>query len=163
MPLFLCSPEPMGELNLSNCSKNEPGHPPSLIRVFTVCMTKAWVLNYPLSAQWRLWSDWADAQPDLRLRWAHMPFSCFCHEEAQMSNSIHPQLYDIWQNQQNVMCTQQKLRSAWASAQSDQSLHCALNGYIATDLRFLCVDSKGDQTGWMPRLICLCWAHRSFC
>ena len=34
----------------------------------------------------------------------------------------------IWaasrQNQQNGMCTQRRLRSAWASAQSDQSLHC---------------------------------------
>ena len=27
-----------------------------------------------------------------------------------------------WQNQQNGMCTQPRLRSAWASAQSDQSL-----------------------------------------
>ena len=31
---------------------------------------------------------------------------------------------DSWQNQQNGMCTQQTLRSAWASIQSDQSLHC---------------------------------------
>ena len=29
-----------------------------------------------------------------------------------------------WQNQQNGMCAQQRLRSAWASAQSDQSLRC---------------------------------------
>ena len=28
--------------------------------VFAVYMKKAWVLSYPLSAQWRLWSDWAD-------------------------------------------------------------------------------------------------------
>ena len=53
---------------------DQPGHPPSLIRVFAVRMKKAWVLSYPLSAQWRLWSDWADAQADLSLRWAHMPF-----------------------------------------------------------------------------------------
>ena len=32
-----------------------------LIRVFAVCMKKAWVLSYPLSAQRRLWSDWAAA------------------------------------------------------------------------------------------------------
>ena len=30
---------------------DQPGHPPSLIRVFAVCMKKAWVLSYPLSAQ----------------------------------------------------------------------------------------------------------------
>ena len=34
-----------------------------------------------------------------------------------------------WQNQQNDLCAQQRLRSTWASAQSDQSLHCALYGY----------------------------------
>ena len=39
--------------------------------VFTVRMKKAWVLSYPLSAQQRLWSDWADAQADLSLRWVH--------------------------------------------------------------------------------------------
>ena len=26
--------------------------------VFAVCMKKHWTLNYLLSAQWRLWSDW---------------------------------------------------------------------------------------------------------
>ena len=29
-----------------------------------------------------------------------------------------------WQNQQSGMCAQRRLRSAWASAQSDQSLRC---------------------------------------
>ena len=48
---------------------DQPGHPPSLIRVFAVLMKKAWVLSYPLSAQRRLWSDWVDAQADPSLRW----------------------------------------------------------------------------------------------
>ena len=56
---------------------DQPGHPPSLIRVFTVRMKKAWVLSYPLSTQQRLWSDWADAQADLSLRWAHSHFVGF--------------------------------------------------------------------------------------
>ena len=30
------------------------------------------------------WSDWVDAQADLSLCWAHMPFCWFCHEVAQM-------------------------------------------------------------------------------
>ena len=47
------------------------GHPTSLIRGFAVRMEKAWVLSYPLSAQRKLWSDWASAQADLSLRWAH--------------------------------------------------------------------------------------------
>ena len=46
---------------------DQPGHPPSLIRVFAVRMKKSWVLSYPLSTQRRLWSDWADAQADLSL------------------------------------------------------------------------------------------------
>ena len=33
---------------------DQPGHPPSLIRVFAVRMKKAWVLSYPLSTQRRL-------------------------------------------------------------------------------------------------------------
>ena len=56
---------------------DQPGHAPSLIRVFTVRMKKAWVLSYPLSAQRRLWSDWADAQADLSLHWVHTHFVGF--------------------------------------------------------------------------------------
>ena len=56
---------------------DQPGHPPRLIRVFAVRMKKAWVLSYPLSAQRRRWSDWADAQADLSLRWAHSHFVGF--------------------------------------------------------------------------------------
>ena len=35
---------------------DQPGHPPSLIRIFAVRMKKPWALtvSYPLSAQWRL-------------------------------------------------------------------------------------------------------------
>ena len=56
---------------------DQPGHPPSLIRVFAVRMKKAWVLSYPLSAWRRLWLDWADAQADLSLRWAYSHFVFF--------------------------------------------------------------------------------------
>ena len=63
---------------------DQPGHPPSLIRVFAVHMKKAWVLSYSLRAQRRLWSDWADAQADLSLPWAHMSFCWFCRALAEM-------------------------------------------------------------------------------
>ena len=56
---------------------DQPGHLPSLIRVFTVLMKKPWALSYPLSAQRRLWPDWADAQADLRLCWAHTHYVGF--------------------------------------------------------------------------------------
>ena len=52
--------------------------------VFAVIMKKAWVLSYPLIAHRRLWSDWADAQADLRLRRAHMLFCRMCHALAQI-------------------------------------------------------------------------------
>ena len=56
---------------------DRPGHPTSLIRVCAVHMKKAWVLSFPLSAHRRLWSDWADAQTVLSLRWAHSHFTGF--------------------------------------------------------------------------------------
>ena len=63
---------------------DQPGHLPSLIRVFAVRMKKHWILIYPLSAQQRLWSDWVNAQADLSLRWAHRSFCWFCHAAAQI-------------------------------------------------------------------------------
>ena len=52
----------------------------------------------------------------------------------------------------NWLCTQQRVRSAWASTQSDQSL--LWDQWVAKDPCFLYADSAGsDQTGWMPRLI----------
>ena len=46
-----------------------------------------WVAKDPsfLHADSKDWSDWADAQADLSLRWEHMPFCWFYHEAAQMS------------------------------------------------------------------------------
>ena len=73
----------------SDCAPSEdsdqPGHLPSLIRVFAVRMKKAWVLSYLLSVQRRLWSDWVDAQADVSLRWAHNHFVGFV-----MSQLIFP-------------------------------------------------------------------------
>ena len=56
---------------------DKPWHPPSLIRVFAVRMKNAWFLSYPLSAQRRRWSDWADGPAYLSLRWAHNHFVGF--------------------------------------------------------------------------------------
>ena len=89
---------PHDKTNTMACAPSEdsdqPGHPPSLtrvfavrsmgsksyqslIRVFDVRMKTHWVPYYPLSALRRLWSDWADAQADLNLRWAHRHFVGF--------------------------------------------------------------------------------------
>ena len=76
------------------------------------------------------------------------------------------------------VCTQQRLRSAWASAQSDQSSLCAK--WVAKDPRFLHADSEdclrcpheetlGGCPGWSESLLgaqSFCWlcheaAHNS--
>ena len=56
--------------------------------------------SYPLSAQWRLWSDWADAQADLSLHWAHSHFVGFVMSWLKCSMS-HNQFWllakdNIW-------------------------------------------------------------------
>ena len=80
MQNFLVEP-PRDKTNIVACVPSEdsdqPRHPPSLIRVFAVRMKKPWVLSYQLSAQRRLWSDWANAQTDLSLHWAHSHFVGF--------------------------------------------------------------------------------------
>ena len=63
---------------------DQPGYPPSLIRVFAVHSMGSWGPHASSCAQQRLWSDWANAQADLSLRCAHMPFCWFCHAVAQM-------------------------------------------------------------------------------
>ena len=62
-------------------------HPPSLISVFAVRMKKAWVLSYPLSAQRSVWSDTADVQADLSLRWAQGHFVGFVM--SRLINHVH--------------------------------------------------------------------------
>ena len=79
---------PHDKTNKMICAPSEDSDQPGyLIRVFAVCIKKAWVLSYPLSIQRRLWSDWADAQADLSLCWVHMPFCWFCHEAAHLGSS----------------------------------------------------------------------------
>ena len=70
---------------------DQPGHLPSLIRVFAVRMKKAWVLSYSLSPQWRLCSDWVDAQADLSLHWAHSHFVVFDTRRLILVRSWTPQ------------------------------------------------------------------------
>ena len=63
----------------SSKDPDQPGHPPSLIRVFTVRMKKAWVLSYPLSAQqWLIRLGWSESSLGTQ------SFCWFCHEVAQL-------------------------------------------------------------------------------
>ena len=54
----------------------QPGHTP----VWSVSSLSAWRKLGSLAIHWthsKDWSDWAEAQADLSLRWAHMPFVGF--------------------------------------------------------------------------------------
>ena len=42
------------------------------------------ILGYPKCAQWRFWSECADAQADLNLRWAHMSEGTFSDVADQL-------------------------------------------------------------------------------
>ena len=79
---------------------DQHGHPPSLIRVFDVRMKKHWALSYLLSALRRLWSDWADVQADLSIRWAQKTLCWFWREAAHfnfiISNLTHIPSYAVW-------------------------------------------------------------------
>ena len=55
---------------------------PRLIRVSAVHSMGIWWPTLSAGGQRRFWSDWADAQADLSLRWAHIPFCRFCHVAA---------------------------------------------------------------------------------
>ena len=66
-----------------SADSDQPAHPRSLIRVFTVRLKTLWILDYPQRALRRLWSDSADAQVDLSLRWAHRQFCGKCCVPAQ--------------------------------------------------------------------------------
>ena len=72
----------------------------------------------------------------------------------------------LWRNMSHDMtkltkwvCAKRRLRSAWASAQSDQESLLGTQ-WVAKDPRFLHADSEhSDQTGRMPRLIWVLAAH----
>ena len=92
-------------------------------------------------------------------------WSCWHHETITLSHTVPVVKTNKWaapwQNQQNDLCTQRRLRSAWASAQSDQSLRCPHEETLSYPLSALqrlwsaWVDAQADLS--------LRWAHRSFC
>ena len=60
-----------------NEDSNQPAHPRGLIEVFVVLMKKLCILGHPKCAQGRFWSDWANAQANLNLRWTHISEGIF--------------------------------------------------------------------------------------
>ena len=90
---LLTNEPPHDKTNKMACALSEdsdqPGHPPSPISSLS-----AWIKLGFLATHWAHsedWSDWADAQADLSLRWAHKSLCWFWHAAAQtMFNPFVP-------------------------------------------------------------------------
>ena len=76
-------------------------------------------------------------------------FRCTCTMIKDYNNS---KISCLMTKPTKWLCTQQRLRSAWAFAQSDQSLRCPQEESVRPYLPIECI-VKTDQTRWMPRLI----------
>ena len=61
------------------------------------------------------------------------------------------------------LCPQQRLRSAWTSAQPDQSLCCVLNGKLRTQAFFMQTAKTLIRVGWRPGWSASSWAHMPSC
>ena len=91
-------------------------------------------------------------------------FCWFCHVAAHLLNSLiivfsHWRLYRMGQHFSRNMtkptkwvCAQRRLRSAWASAQSDQSLRCpheeSLGSYLPIERKAETLIRLGGCPGW---------------
>ena len=151
----------------------QPGHPPNLIRVFAVRMKKAWVLSYPLSAQRRLWSNWADAQADLSLRWAHSHFVGFvmswlkcreCHNHKPQPTpsikrkrkrtkidaykmSLDTRILVFW------VCDQVRLKRACAATEASWSLELS-----DIETRYIMLSRQWTTKALIRLRGCACWS-----
>ena len=63
-----------------------------------------------------------------------------------------------WQKQQNWVCAQRRLRSAWASAQSYKRLRCALIGYLRAQVFFMRTTKALIRLGGCQRFQMYMWA-----
>ena len=98
-------------------------------------------------------------------------FSFTCEELkyrcAILYSSVTWTLFEPWHDKTNKMSVRPaKTRSAWASAQSDQSLRCALNGYLRTQCFFMrtakILIKLGGRPGWSESSLgahSFCWFY----
>ena len=95
-------------------------------------------------------------QAALSLTWSHNTEADYLVTRLikLLPSKVLFQLKKIWQNKQNNLCAKLRLRSAWASFQSDQSSLCAQ--WVAKDPMFLHAEDQTDQT---PRLIWVFAGH----
>ena len=109
-----------------------------------------WCTPLPHNCKWAN-GPWSPLRVTMKMFWLTMgrPHNSF----ALLKNHKTKTFEEIWatarQNQQNVLCAQQRFRSSWASAQSDQSLRCPHEETLGPWLPCECT-AKTDQTGQCP-------------
>ena len=107
--------------------------------VWSVFAVRMKVLCYPLSAQRRLWSDWADTLADLNFHWARSHVVCF----------IMSQLIWAYHEKTRLGVCDSYDSNRPAQLQTSYSLE------ISAILYYPSSDNKdADQTARMCRLIC---------
>ena len=76
------------KMNKMTCApsadSDQPRQPPSLISLCCALNGKLRTWDFSSCRQRSIWSDWADAQADLCLCWAHRSFCLFCSVAAQL-------------------------------------------------------------------------------
>ena len=76
-------------------------------------------------------------------------FSCYSNKST-LAISIKNNMSQLMTKPTKWPCPQRRLRSAWASVQSDQSLRCALNGKLRTQSVFMRTAKTLIRLGWCP-------------
>ena len=127
---FLYEP-PHDKTNKITCVPSEYSDQPGIGPVWSESLLSVWRNIGPLTTYW-VHSEDSDKTADLsHPLGAHVILLVLFCGGSNALECDHLSLImwaASWQNKQNGMCAQQRLRSAWASAQSDQSLCCVLNG-----------------------------------
>ena len=89
-------------------------------------------------------------------KYAKLTLVLFCFDPFAIFLYLSIYMHCLITKPAKWLCTQWRLRSAWASTQSDLSLCCALIGLLRTQAFFMRKE-KTDQTGKMTRLIWVFW------
>ena len=101
---------------------DQPGHPPTLTRVFAVHMKKDWVLSYPMSAQQRL--NQTGRMP--RLIWVFTGCTVILLEEAaqiSFSSSTSSEFTIKCIHNKKVMCYNTKSHDTHAPMREQLTCH----------------------------------------